>query len=169
MNKDLEWFEDFYHTTYHKLSKHVFYRTKNATDTQDLLQEIYLSFFIAINKQSSPITFRLAYLYKIADHVIATYFKNKAHNPISLTTEDDLFATIPDDFELEVQVFNDISVNLIWQQIETIKEPERSLLIARFKYDLSYKEIASMFELAETTVKSKIYKQITELKKIFNK
>lgn len=99
--KNLDDFESLYHQTYAKLAKYVFYRLKNATDTQDILQDIYLAYYKQTQKQRLPILYKQAYLYKIANHMIALYFLKQATQPKPLKTELDMIDLIPDDLQLE--------------------------------------------------------------------
>ena len=62
-----------------------------------------------------------------------------------------------------------LSTEMIWREIEQMDEPVLSILVARFRFDLDYPEIAELFAMPVTTIKSKVYKAISQLKQRFNK
>jgi DNA-directed RNA polymerase specialized sigma24 family protein len=42
-------------------------------------------------------------------------------------------------------------------------------MVSRYKYEMSFIDMAKQFNLPETTIKSKVYKSLETLKKKFNK
>jgi RNA polymerase sigma-70 factor, ECF subfamily len=163
-------FENIYRATYPVLSRFIFSKTRNEADGQDLLQEVYYAFYKHIQKITEKIDNPQAYLIKMAENELSSYYAKLSKKDITLIDKDfDIFDSIPDDFELEVDILNKISTDLIWKEIEKIKEPDKSILIARFRFDMKYPEISTLFELPETTVKTKVYSAIEHLKKIFKK
>lgn len=163
-------FEYIYHATYPILSRFIFSKTRNESDGQDLLQEVYYAFYKHIQSITENIDNPQAYLIKMAENELSNYYAKLPKKDITLIDKDfDIFDSIPDDFELEVDILDKISTELIWKEIEKIKEPDKSILVARFRFDMKYPEISELFNLPETTVKTKVYTAIEHLKKIFKK
>lgn len=163
-------FEYIYHATYPILSRFIFSKTRNESDGQDILQEIYYAFYKHIQKITEKIDNPQAYLIKMAENELSNYYAKLSKKDITLMDKDfDIFDSIPDEFELEVNILDKTSTELIWKEIEKIKEPDKSILIARFRFDMKYPEISDLFNLPETTVKTKVYTAIEHLKKIFKK
>jgi len=163
-------FENIYRATYPILSRFIFSKTRNESDGQDLLQEVYYAFYKHIQKATEKINNPQAYLIRMAENELSSYYTKKAKKDITLIDNDfDIFDSIPDDFELELDVLDKLSTELIWNEIEKIKEPDKSILIARFRFDMKYPEISTLFELPETTIKTKVYSSIEKIKKILLK
>lgn len=163
-------FEIIYHATLPILSRYIFSKTQNEADGQDLLQEVYYAFYKHMLKTTEKLESPQAYLIKMAENLLSNYYAKKSKRDILLTDDDfSIFESIPDDFELETDLLDRISIDLIWKEIEKIKEPDKSILVARFRFDMKYPEISELFDLPETTVKTKVYTAIEHLKKIFKK
>ena len=163
-------FEIIYHATFPILSRFIFSKTQNEADGQDLLQEVYYAFYKHLLKTTEKLESPQAYLIKMAENLLSNYYAKKTKKDILLADNDfSIFESIPDDFDLETDSLDRISVDLIWKEIEKIKEPDKSILVARFRFDMKYPEIAQLFNLPETTIKTKVYVAINNIKKIFNK
>ncbi len=52
--------------------------------------------------------------------------------------------------------------------INALEPEQRNLIILRFKFNLTVKEIANIFECAEGTIKSRLFYAIKDLSKIYN-
>ena len=161
-------FENIYHATYSILSRFVFSKSRNEADAQDLLQEVYYSFYKHLQNTTEKIDNPQSYLIKMAENQLSSYYAKLSKKDITLEdNEFDIFESIPDDFELELDVLDKISIDLIWKEIEKIKEPDKSILIARFRFDMKYPEISKIIDLPETTIKTKVYTAIESIKKYF--
>jgi len=163
-------FETIYRATYPILSKYVFRKTSRLEDGQDLLQDLYYALYKHMMKVNEPIDNPQAYLIRMADNALSHYYRAKSKSDVTLRNDDeDGLEMIPDDFELELNVLDHVSLEQIWSEIEKIGEPDRSILIARYRFDMNYPEISDQFELPETTIKSKVYKALEKLKSKFTK
>lgn len=161
-------FENIYHETFPVLSRFLFLKTNHYEDTQDLLQELYLSFYQHLQKSKEPIESPQAYLLKMAQNLLSRYYLHKSKTNLNqdYTLDTEL---VPEDFELESVILDKLESESIWASIQSLKEPDRSLLIARFHFEMSYPELSRQFELPETTIKSKIYTALKHLQKKFSK
>jgi RNA polymerase sigma-70 factor, ECF subfamily len=163
-------FETIYRATVTKLSKHVFFKVQNLQDAQDLIQDLYYEFYRHLMNCTEKIDNPQAYLIQMANNELTTYYQKKLRRPVTLIDDEiDLIESIPDDFDLETEVLNKITSEDLWVEINKLSELDKSLLVSRFKFDLSFIDIAQQFNLPETTVKSKVYKSLEVLKKKFLK
>lgn len=162
-------FELIYHATFHNLAKYVFIKTGNFYDAQDIVQNIYYDFYVHLQKTETKIENTKAYLIQMANHELAKYYKMKSITLETTIDQLDIIDRIPDDFELELAIFDKVNLDNIWQSIEMLSEPNRSIMIGRFRFDISYNELAKIYQIPETTIKSRVYKIIDELKNKFCK
>lgn len=162
-------FELIYHATFNSVSKYVFIKTGNFHDAQDIVQNIYYDFYIHLQKTTSKIDNPKAYLIQMANHELADFYKNKKLTLQTTIDQEDLLDRIPEDFDLELVIFDKMNLEKVWETIESIEEPDRSIMIGRFRFDMSYRELAKLYQMPETTVKSRVYKIIDHLKNKFGK
>lgn len=165
--------EDFtaiYHATYTPLRKFILFKTNSIQDGEELIQNVYLDFYRYIVKEGKPVDNALAYLMGMAKHELGRYYKNKANEAITFDDEENnLLDQIPDDLDLESELLDALTIEEIWASIQKLSPLDQKILVGRYRFDLSYKEIAAQCEMPETTIKSRIYKSIETLKVKFKK
>jgi len=163
-------FESIYRATVTKLSKHVFYKVQNLQDAQDLVQDLYYALYEHMQKTTERIDNPHAYLIQMANHQLSSYYRDKLRRPVTLINDDiDLIGSIPDELDLETEVLDKVVAEDLWIEIMALPDLERDLIIARYKFDMSFPDISQEFNLPETTIKSKVYKTLETLKKKFIK
>ena len=57
---------------------------------------------------------------------------------------------------------------ILWKNLRTLNYKQQELIILRYKYNLSIKEIANIIEIPDGTVKSRLFTCIQDLSKIVN-
>ena len=163
-------FETIYRATVTQVSKHVFFKVQNLQDAQDVVQDLYYDLYKHMTTCTEKIDNPQAYLLQMANHELTNYYRDKLRRPVTLIDDElNLMESIPDDFELETEVLDKITSETLWSEIDKCPELEKSLLVARFKYEKSFIEMSRIYDLPETTIKSKVYKTLEDLKKRFNK
>lgn len=159
-------FETIYRATHSQLSRFLLAKTAQYDDAQDLLQELYFDFYKQLLCRTEPLDQPLAYLFTMAQHLLSRYYATKSKREVTvLESQTQMFEDLPDAIDLETEVLEHLSLEEIWNQIEHLKEPDRSLVIARYRFDMTYLEISQQFEIPESTVKDKIYASIRILRK----
>jgi RNA polymerase sigma-70 factor (ECF subfamily) len=163
-------FETIYRATITQVSKHVFFRVQNLEDAQDLVQDLYYALYRHMQKCHDKIENPQAYLIQMANNELTSYYHAKLHRPVTLINDElNLIESIPDDFELETQVLNKVTSQALWDEINKLPEPDKTLLIARYRYEMSFIDISMKINLPESTIKSKVYNALEALKKKFQK
>lgn len=165
--------EDFtaiYHSTYTHLRKFILFKTDNIQDGEELIQNVYLDFYRYVVKEGKSVDNALAYLMGMAKHEIGRYYKNKAKEAITFEDQENtLLDQIPDDLDLEAECLESLTIEEIWESIQKLSPLDQKILIGRYRFDLSYREIAEQLAMPETTIKSRIYKSIERLKEKYHK
>lgn len=160
----LDDFETIYHASYPRLSRYAFSKTRKVADAEDLLQDVYYDFYKFLQKTNEKLQNPQAYLFTMMDHALAHYYEKLEHSASTLQEDTPLFENIPDEIDIEVTVLDQLTLDEIWALIDKLKEPDRSILIGRFKFDYRYRELSELFKLPETTIKSKVYASIEWIK-----
>lgn len=163
-------FEAIYQATVSRLSKHVFFKVQNLEDAQDLVQDLYFDLYKHMQQCTSRIDHPQAYLIQMANNALTRYYQDKLRRPVTLIDDEiDWFEAIADETKLEEEVLDAITSETLWKTILALGEPEKSFMIARYRFDMSFVDLAKEFNLPETTIKSKVYKVLENLKKQFYK
>lgn len=162
-------FESIYRATVTRLSKHVFFKDQNLEDAQDLVQDLYFDLYKHMQQCTSPIEHPQAYLVQMANHALVRYYQEKLRRPVTVIEDTlDVFETIADETQLEQDVLDSTTADVLWEAILSLNEPEKSFMVARYRFDMSFVDLAKEFQLPETTIKSKVYKVLETLKKRFD-
>jgi len=160
--------EDFttiYHATLAHVSKFVHFKVNDFEDAQELVQNVYLDFYKYICRNDKNIDNVSAYLISMAKNELTRYYKTKSETPKIITDEDNMMLEqIPDDQDLEVEVINDLSSQEIWAIIESMPALDKQILIAHYRFDLPFSEIARSLNMPGSTVRSRHHTAIETIK-----
>ncbi len=163
-------FETIYRATITQVSKHVLFKVQNLEDAQDLVQDLYYALYRHMQQSHDKIENPQAYLIQMANNELTSYYQAKLRRPVTLINDEmNLIESVPDDFELETEVLNKVTSQALWDEIDKLPEPDKTLLIARYRYEMSFIDISKQISLPESTIKSKVYNALEALKKKFQK
>ena len=168
MKKQIEDFETIYHANYEIISKHVLFKLVNISDAQDIVSDVFYDFYKHWIKSETVIEHPSAYLKTIANHHIAEYYKQHHLEDTLKYNEDYVFSSIEDPLNLESSILDASTVDTIFNEINQLGEPDKTILVARFRFDLTFREIAEKLNMKESTIKSIAQKQLLNLKDKFS-
>ncbi len=147
---------DHLYNRYAKRMVNYFYYSlwKDYEKAQDFLHDLFLRIIQNKNKFDNNNSFQ-AWIYRIASNMCKNEFrdnkiKEKYQTHVLHTT------TSVTDNEQEVKIELQTYIN-------SLKPEQRSLIILRFKFNLSVKEIAEIYECPEGTIKSRLFYATKEL------
>lgn len=78
---------------------------------------------------------------------------------------EEILENIPDNYSMEEEVFNKFQNEDIWDTTKLLNEVTQKILILYFRENYKIPEISHLLEINESTVKSKLYRGINDLKK----
>ena len=160
-----ELFENIYHATFNILSKYVFFKVASLEDAQDIVQNVYAQYYNLVIQKNKVIENPQAYLMSMATNELTLYYKNKANQAILLTDDEfNIFENIPDDSDLALEIIEKSTVEMIYKQIKSLSKLDQKIIGGRFRYDLTFSEIATQLEVSENTIKTRYYRAIQTLK-----
>ena len=102
----------------------------------------------------------------MANNKLSNYYKNKTFET-TLLNEDHLLETIEDEFDLEFDVLDRITLDEIWKEIQSYSNLDQHILIDYYRFGLNFREISERYNIPESTIKSRCQKMIKELKDKF--
>ena len=155
VQKDKEFFEEIYNTTYTGLRKFVSYRCTNSALVDDILQEVYIEVFRHIDQLREHENI-VGWVYKTADNktkklneVYNKYYNHKTElEEWNLTYEENELAEI-----IQTNEYQSI-----------LSEDEFLLLMMKYKEGFSHQEIAKIKNITESNSKMKLSRIIRKLK-----
>ncbi|MBN2461613.1 MAG: sigma-70 family RNA polymerase sigma factor [Candidatus Cloacimonetes bacterium] len=134
---------------------------RNREDAEDLLQEVFLSFY----KKMSNINEKayLSYLYKTAYHKSLNLIKKEqVRRRISTEVPGNYMNNLTSEDPVETKDKNEIIMNAF----RMLKPGDALLLELRYYRKTSYKDIARLLALSESAVDSRLVRAKRRLKKI---
>jgi RNA polymerase sigma-70 factor (ECF subfamily) len=146
---------DHLYKRYSKRMVNFFYYSlwKDFEKAQDFLHDLFLRIIENKEKFDKDYTFQ-AWIYRIASNMCKNEFRR---NEIDKTYQSHVINT-SDIVDKEQHLNNELQ-----KYINSLEPEQRSLIILRFKFNLTIKEIATVFECPEGTIKSRLFYATKEL------
>jgi len=166
--KNTELFETIYHATFNTISKYVYFKVAQLSDAEDIVQAIYIDFYNYIIKKNKSVENVQAYLTQMANNELSKYYKSKNELPITFSEENmKALENIQDESDIEFEILNSNDSNEVFNLVKNLSLIDQKILGARFRYDMTFKEIAQLLSLTENTIKTRYYRALKELKKMY--
>jgi RNA polymerase sigma-70 factor (ECF subfamily) len=158
-------FEDLFRRTYDELSRFVLFKVHGVSDAEDIVANVYMNFYKHIIKKNHHVDSVEAYLFEMAKNEIKRYYRNKHQAPISLNDGDwDGLENIADDRDEIASMFDQMTIDSIWQAVSQLDETAKMIMTAKFRLDMTFKDIAVALNSNENSVKTKYYRSIEALR-----
>lgn len=156
-----EKFEVIIKTYSKQLTSYIYHMTNNNSDTEELLQDVFVTAYEKINKYKKSISFS-AWLYKIAYNKTINYqkkkkLKNIVHGFDFNQIEDTVDKSTYDGFSEEMEA------TLCRLNLE-----DKNILYLRIVEELSYKEISNMLNTKESTTRKRFERAKNRFVKYYN-
>lgn len=163
-NNKIEKFNQIYNETYHNILKFVICSCYNIEDVNDIIQDIYLELYKALNKKDILDFNR--YVMGIAKNKIKKHysFLYKIKENFSLKKEID---NISNDINIEQELINKMDTEFIWDYLKSKNVIIHKIFCLYYYEGLTLKEISELLKLKESNVKNLLYRTLKELNKYF--
>lgn len=161
-----EEFEKIYKNTYNYLLKFVVIKCYNFDDINDIIQDTYTELYKVMKRNYKKIDNYNSFICGIAINIIKRYYskKNKVLIFQSSNDENDFLSELSDDFDLEQNIINKENVEKVWNYIKYKDLNTAKIFYLYFGLDEKITEISKELNINESTVKSKIYRTLKEIK-----
>jgi RNA polymerase sigma-70 factor (ECF subfamily) len=158
-------FEELFRKTYDDLSRFVLFKVHSVSDAEDIVSNVYLNFYKHTVKKNRSVDTPEAYLTEMAKNEIKRYLRNKSQLPISLNDgETDGIEMVADEHDEIASMFDQFRIDAIWQAVSQLDETAKMILTAKFRLDMTFKDIAQALDSNESSVKTKYYRSIEALR-----
>ena len=171
-----DYFNDIYDKTYKKLLLYVLKRCSNIEDVLDILQETYAEVYLTINKKGIDYIKNYdAFVIKIAKTKIFKHYKFtekiRIFMPIfSLNNKDDniTFCNLKiEDYFIEDNIINNTLVEEISDYIKRKPIDIQRIFYLYYYFEMTISEISKQLSIKESTVKSKLYRTLKDIRRLY--
>ena len=149
---------------YNQIYRYVYRQVLEQEQSLDLTQEIFISMLQGLHQFDAKRSSFSTWLYKIATFKVIDYFRSRQFKSQALSDS-------MEDFELEDS--DDFIVSMLQKEefaevlgiVNTLKAPEQEILRLKLFAENTFREIAASLEISESTVKTKYYRGLAEVRK----
>ena len=164
-------FHEIYNKTYQSILKFIAVKCQNVEDINDILQDTYTELYKILNKRNIiEVESETAFIIGIAKKVLKRYFSFKyKYQLLSYSLNiNELEIDVQDKFDLEQDIITKNNVEEIWKYLNRKNLITTKIFYLYFGLDMKITEIAKELNLKESTVKTKIYRTLKEIKQDFS-
>ena len=163
-------FKEIYDKTYDNNLKYIVLKT-NVDDANDVIQEVYIELLNKLKKEKSIEIENIdGFVFGITKNVLKRFYKNiNLDKDIFVFSTEDTNEEIADSYSLEDDFINDTNISLIWDEIRKKEDVIQKIFYLYYVLDIKISDIAESTNINESTIKTKIYRTLKELKEKLEK
>ena len=163
-------FKEIYDKTYDNNLKYIVLKT-NVDDANDVIQEVYIELLNKLKKEKSIEIDNIdGFVFGITKNVLKRFYKNiNLDKNIFVFSTEDTNEEIADSYSLEDDFINDTNISLIWDEIRKKEDVIQKIFYLYYVLDIKISDIAESMNIKESTIKTKIYRTLKELKEKLKK
>lgn len=168
MNEE-SFFQNLYDETYHIITRYVISKCDNISYVEDIVQNVYLKVYEQILKRgvdyfNKPIPL----LIKFSKNELFNYYnlKNKLKIVFLKDNDSNILDIISSKENIEQDFIIHSTIEEVWKIVKQSDLETQKIISLYYLEGLSLNNIASILSLNINTTKSKLYRLLTELKKI---
>jgi len=147
-----------------RIYRHIYYRTNNVEDAQDLTQEVFMKAWQALPKYKKSRTPFLGWLFTISHNRVIDYYRTKKDHAY---LKDEI---IPDhDKSPEKLVEAQFTQQELRRVIIQLPEDQQRVILLGFIEGLGYGEIAATLNKTEGNIRVITYRALKKMREILGK
>ena len=172
---DSEAFGRLYDRYITEVYRFIYFKVGSKEVAQDLSSEAFLKLWKHVSSDK-PIRYVRGYLFKIARHLIADYFRNEAGRTVDsidglVTFSDESASTVSDGILSDnglgkKRIETDMDVTLVLKRISCLKEDFRDVLLLRLVHGLNFKDIAIVLDKKPGNARVLFHRALKALKAV---
>lgn len=164
MKISVQQFESIYRKQFQHISKLVLFKVPQVSDAEDVVANVFTDFYQLLRKKEIEIENVEAYLVQMAKNELSSFYKKKSKLVLIEDVWEDKYIDIQADFDLEETLFNQFSVEVIEKKLKLLSALDQRIIVAKIKFEMSFKEIAEQLKVKENSVKTRYYRGLELLK-----
>ena len=161
-------FDEIYDSTYKDVYIYVLSKVRNPSDTDDIVQTAYIKFYKRL-QNGGEIKEPIKYLVTTAKNEIFKNYKIldrlSKNIPVFSKTDDENFEAV--ELELlddDTDEINGLILEEVWKFLKNGDTVTYKIFVLYFEYDKKFREIAEILDLNESTVKSKLFRTLKQIR-----
>lgn len=151
----------FIEELYPPIYRYVYCKVQGKEEAKDITQETFLNFIKQIPNYRSDGKL-MAYLYTIASHCCAAYYKKEKRFTYT-ELQEELFY---EDTSLNEDMLKGLQFEELKKLLLVLPLKEQDILIFHYLKQMTFKEIADITKERESTIKSRHYRALGKIKKL---
>lgn len=155
-------FEQLYNEYYDSVYRYIFKVVKNKFNAEDIISNVFINIYRHRNK-IMDIEKSKSWVFKIAHNSIIDFYRKNA----KVIPVEEIFEQGYIESGYEQVIIKDQFIE-IKRVIEQFPEEIKEMLYMRYYGDLKFREIAEILSVPENTVKSKVSRTISKIKRILS-
>jgi RNA polymerase sigma-70 factor, ECF subfamily len=162
---DTEAFGRLYDIYADRIYRHIYYRTNNVDDAQDLTQEVFMKAWQALPKYKRSKTPFLAWLFTISHNRVIDYYRTKKDHAFlkdEIITEDR-------DNSPEKLVEAQFTQQEVRRAILQLPEDQQQVILMSFIEGFEYNEIAASLNKTEGNIRVITHRALKKMREILGK
>jgi RNA polymerase sigma-70 factor (ECF subfamily) len=168
--QDLTAFSELYELYADKIYNYCYYKLYNTELANDITSEVFLKALNAFKdrkyKYDNAVGFG-GWLYRVAHNAIVDYYK-KSSTRKEIALDEGLSQSADNDVhEIETNLDAQEQMGKIQAFIKDFDDQTQTLLVLKFSEDYTFKHIAQLLDINESTVKMKYYRALEYIRKQF--
>lgn len=138
-----------------------------STDVEDCVADVFSEFYTELDKYDMEISSIKSYLCVLARYHATDVARKRARQcSVSLDIEDSLLQ-IADDVSVEGDFAEDELRREVLSAVKKLGEPDSSIIIRKYYFGESSKEIADVLKLTVSNVDTRTHRALNKLRKLF--
>ena len=152
--------EQLYHDYYGKVHGYIRSKINSAQDAEDIAADVFLKVYEKLDRFDENKASLSTWIYTITRNTLTDYFRTRK-----------VFDEIPEasesGFSVEENVCNAEMLEVLAKALESLDERERDIVILRFYYGKTLREISSQMNISYAYVKVLQNKAFNKIKEYF--
>lgn len=161
--RDKRYFAPLYEKYYTQIFYFVFKKVQNESITGDLCSKTFLKAMLNIDKYTYKGFPFSSWLYRIASNEVNMFFRESKKIITVEVMEKDVVAIV-NKFDEQ----KEINISRVLSLLDELPPKHKELIELRFFDQLSFKEIAGIYEITEANAKMKVYRILSKLEEKIN-
>ena len=152
-------FARIYDTNYDYIYKYLIIKSDSRETAEDILQNVFLNLYKRM-LEGEKVLDPKHYLLRAAKHRLADYYRSRRFND----SLDDTVEIVDEKALGELENDSGYAYEEIMQSLKEADETTYKIFVLHFGHDCTIEKTAKTLGLAESTVKSKLYRALKKLK-----
>lgn len=162
---------EIYNETHKDVLKYVVSKCNNPDDINDLVQNVYLNFCKRLRK-NGHIDEPKKYLITIARNEIFKHYgfikASREFIPLFSRGEGEDYSALEAEISTEDISYDSLLCDEVWEYVKKLDILTFKIFVLYFKYDMKLSDISKTLRVNESTVKSRLYRTIRDVRNKFN-